>query len=89
MPFDQQLETILNGSKMSKGTGCGFVVYDGENSEEYSESFTLEEGCSVFQAELIAIEKCAEYLIATQCVTPTIIHSDSQAALKALGKETT
>ena len=73
-------------SKLDDGnTGSGVVVRNIFGSNDYSDSFHLGDCASVFQAELYAIYKAAEYLN-FRCLErqKIIIYSDSQAALKAL-----
>lgn len=77
---------FTDGSKTEKGVGVGLC------GPKHGDSFCLRlEGYNtVFQAEMMAIKKCAEELGAAGRKGKTIwICSDSQAALKALGKPTT
>ena len=71
-----------DGSKTSAGTGAG--IYSRQNDVE--ESIPLGEFATVFQAEVVAIMRCAQTALSVGGVGRRIkICSDSQAAIKALG----
>ena len=88
---------FTDGSGMEEGIGCGFVVsMDSKCMEPFAHSQSYSMGsfdlASVFQAEVGAILKGAEYAcnnIATFPIGKTITFlSDSQAALQALSAST-
>lgn len=64
--------------------------YNNANNEKTTllqKSRKLVNECTVFQAEMLAIQEVAEILIINQTTgKETHIHSDSQAALKSLNK---
>ena len=75
-----------DGSKdPQNNTGSGIVLYD-ENMEVFHEdSWYLGRFVSVFQSEVYAIRKLADYLIQKNCKFKNIvIYSDSRSALLAL-----
>lgn len=74
-----------DGSKMENGTGAGLY----SEALQKRESFRLPNTCSVFQAEIYAIEKAAA-LIQDSTIRPSniTICVDSQAALKAIESKT-
>lgn len=75
------IEVFTDGSKMECGTGSG-VFAESLNIEEY---YKLGEENSVFQAEVLAIEKSAELLMDKAIHNRSItIFVDSQAAIKAI-----
>ncbi|MEC8785004.1 MAG: ribonuclease H family protein, partial [Pseudomonadota bacterium] len=74
-----------DGSKSTAGqTGSGYVVYQ-HDVQKQTKSFHLGKHTTVFQAEIYAILKVAEYLDNLRLRGKNItIHSDSQAAILAL-----
>ena len=80
------LSIFTDGSKMEEGTGAG--VYCRELG--IRNSYKLNNDCSVFQAEILAITKAAEIVKAlnTDFTGPVTIYVDSQAALKAVKSHT-
>jgi len=73
-----------DGSKIRMATGSAFCVYR-LGDPVHAEYFHLDADNSVFQAEIYAIKKAAEYLIRLGTLNNRImIHVDSQAALLAL-----
>ena len=77
------IKCYTDGSKFSGRTGYGFVITC--NSKEVkSENGYLGTQATVFQAEITAIQKCAEALAEEENFPEVIIYSDSQAALSAL-----
>jgi ribonuclease HI len=70
-----------DGSLTSNGTGCG--IYS--KKDDTKVSISMEDFNSVFQAEVFAIQKCTSILLQKNTTNKkVIIHSDSQAALKAI-----
>lgn len=82
---DHEITIYTDGSKMDIGTGAGFY----SEALQKQESFRLPEACSVFQAEVLAIEKAA-LSIKDSHIPPSdiTIFVDSQAALKSIGSNT-
>ena len=72
-----------NGSKTEHGTGAGYVVYHKNRVITY-ESIKLNDNATVFQAEITAIQRAAEYLFSSTEAKYVKILADSQAALPAL-----
>ncbi|XP_023212917.1 uncharacterized protein LOC111615713 [Centruroides sculpturatus] len=84
--MDQQrcyTEIYTDGSKTNEGTGAAIVVYE-RNEEIYSQKYKLEEYCSNFQAELLAIYKAVEWCIQNNKSESVCISTDSLSALQAL-----
>jgi hypothetical protein len=74
---------FTDGSKTAKGTGTG-VCYQGTRRKL---SFSLGQHTTVFQAEVYAIKACISQNIDRGYKNRNMyILSDSQAAIKALGK---
>ena len=81
-PAKKHTICYTDGSKMANQTGFGFGITQS--------NWVMASGCgqlgsnnSVFQAEIMAIHKCADELM-EQDANNIIIYSDSQAALAAL-----
>lgn len=81
-PFDSDFHVIYtDGSKMNTGVGCG--IY----SEHFGieKSFKLDDNCSIFQAEVLAIHNALLHLVELNIYNAKVaICIDSQAAIKAL-----
>lgn len=73
---------FTDGAKNSEGVGAGIFC----TNSQFEFNFSIAEHATVLQAELLAINKCAELCLEE---SPTqnkfIIASDSQAALRTLG----
>ena len=69
--------------------GAGFIIMRGKQQVVTTESISLNKEATVFQAEAVAIEKAAKFLIDQSETQDKYIRifSDSQAVLKALDKE--
>ena len=57
-----QINIYTDGSKHSKGTGAGMVIYQ-FNQIIHEDYYPLAPGISIFQAELIAIANAAKFII--------------------------
>ena len=68
-----------DGSKMASGVGSAFVVVQG-GEVTYSVGYSLNDYCSIYQAEMWAIIKALEW--AKNCPEETIIATDSQSVLQ-------
>ncbi|XP_023216632.1 uncharacterized protein LOC111619173 [Centruroides sculpturatus] len=75
-----QLHIFTDGSKINDSIGCSFVVYNSNNHELYNQIFRLDNYCTVFQAELIAIKMCIHWVHANYINTTTHIYTDSLSA---------
>ena len=82
---ENTINCYTDGSKTDDSTGYGFVI---TGTDLYLEGFdNLGKQATVFQAEVIAIQKAAEKLIQMQTFGYNIqIYVDSQAAIKSLQK---
>lgn len=77
----QDLIWFTDGSKTNAGSGAGIFCRKPGTRASYS----LGKYCTVFQAEVFAIDKCAERMITRDVKhRHIVILSDSQAALRAL-----
>ena len=75
-----------DGSKTDNGTGAGFVIYR-KRERIHTNSFSLPNTATVFQAEIVAIYQAMLQLIrisATQKISYVKILCDSQAAILAI-----
>ena len=83
----QHIEVFTDGSRVDGLAGAGFYFLDKTQELDVTEcSFHLGQTTTVFQAELFALTKAAEYI--TENAPPNqeaYIFVDSQAALKAVG----
>lgn len=86
---EPDLKLYTDGSKMEGGiTGAGWAACHGDTVIA-EESTYLGTDASVFQAEITAIEHAVRWVL--ECCDPgtnVMIYSDSQAAIKAIFKET-
>jgi ribonuclease HI len=73
---------FTDGAKNSEGVGAGIYC----NNPPIELNFSISEHATVFQAELLAIERCAKIcLTEASAFKNIIIATDSQAALRSLG----
>ena len=83
---------FTDGSKDDQGnTGYGYTIIGkndiGNSINLIQKSRKIDNACSVFQAEVLAIKESAEILIMNKITNKEIeIHSDSQAAIKSFNK---
>ncbi len=77
------IRVYTDGSKLDSRVGAGFCIYVG-NREIHSGTFRLPGHATVFQAELLAIEKAAEAVRTCRLTGPVTIHSDSMSSIQAL-----
>ena len=74
---------FTGGSKLESGeTGCAFVIFH-PNGRQESRKMRLHEACTVFQAEVFAIDKALSWSL-KHAKTPITIYSDSLSALNAI-----
>ncbi|XP_023240769.1 uncharacterized protein LOC111639203 [Centruroides sculpturatus] len=77
------LKIYTDGSKVNMKMEAAFLaIRDNKIVEE--KKFQLGDACSVFQAELIAIERAVQWLAELNITAPTIVYSDIRAALCTL-----
>ena len=62
-PIPSQINVYTDGSKTKQGSGAGYVIMSGKDRVLYTQSINLTENASIFQAELIAIQEAAIYLL--------------------------
>ena len=88
-PKLSQINVFTDGSKTKHGVGAGFIVMRGKQQVVTTESISLNKEATVFQAEAVAIEKAAKFLIDHPEIRDKYIRffSDSQAVLRALAKD--
>lgn len=83
-PKQHSIKWYTDGSKTSTGTGAGIV---GPGVRHYE---ALGREATVYQAELYALDKCLQINLERKYLSRNIIiHSDSQAALKAISAYST
>ncbi|XP_023212993.1 uncharacterized protein LOC111615789, partial [Centruroides sculpturatus] len=73
---NSSINIFTDGSKLEGNVGCSMVVYDNEN-EVANETYKLDDRCSVFQAELLAIGKAVELINRTYHNITATINTDS------------
>ena len=86
LPPPSSLHVFTDGSKMKGVTGAGFIIFSHGSQEPcFSKSLSLDNHCSVFQAELAAITHACIHILEAFTV-PHIVSffSDSQAAIRAI-----
>ena len=79
---DGSLTYNVNGEVAQ--VGCAFVVYQND-IEIFSTKYKLAQYCTVFQAELLAIQEAVKWIVDNK--TNARLYSDSQAALKAVNNK--
>jgi ribonuclease HI len=81
----RNIRAFTDGSRTRLKTGLGYCIYM-PNDTKKEVSLALGKLATVNQAELLAIEKCAEYIINERNLNgvPVTIFSDSQCSLRAL-----
>ncbi|GBO04157.1 hypothetical protein AVEN_136116-1, partial [Araneus ventricosus] len=73
-----------DGSKIDGQVGAAFCTFRADTSGEYH--FRLQDHCSVFQAELVAIQQALQCKRANFPTSDWHIYTDSMSSLKALQK---
>lgn len=84
--IQSQYTVYTDGSKTKTGTGAGYVIYLKQEKIK-EDNFPLQTNATIFQAEILAIKKAANFLIKNKMHDQPKyikIFSDSQAALQAL-----
>ena len=78
------LHIFTDGSKSALGVGGGYVIYS-QRSIIVNNSFRLHDLCSVFQAELLAIQLALLYLNRQDLIyCQAAVLTDSQSAIQAI-----
>ena len=75
------LEVFTDGSKLEGSTGCSFVVYE-NGINIYEKTARLANYCTVFQAEILAIDLAIDWI--NNSNKHARINSDSESALKVI-----
>jgi ribonuclease HI len=77
------INIFTDGSKLDTGqTGCAFVIRHPDGRQE-KRHLRLHDSCTVFQAEVFAIDKALTWCL-KHATTPVTIYSDSLSALNAI-----
>ncbi|XP_063628219.1 uncharacterized protein LOC134799713 [Cydia splendana] len=88
----EQIETseawnyYTDGSKIEGKVGAAVSVWEGDEEIQHA-SFRLENYCTVFQAEMMALHKATDMVLKSN--RTATIHSDSRAALQAVSNPNT
>ena len=83
------IQCYTDGSKMDSGVGAGIYIKNGKETA-ITKAYHLNDETSVFQAEMMAINKAIETLDDQKVKTKNItIFTDSQSALGAIDKHKT
>ena len=83
------IQCYTDGSKMDNGVGAGLIIKNGEETA-ITKSYQLQPETSVFQAEIMAINKAIDTLEESDINSKDIIiFTDSQSALGAIDKHKT
>ena len=78
-----QTNIFTDGSKLESGdVGAAFVIYH-PNGRMESRKLRMDQSCSVFQAELLALNKALLW-IQKYSKTDVTVYSDSQSSIKAI-----
>jgi ribonuclease HI len=78
-----QTNIYTDGSKLESGqTGCAFVIFHPSGRQETAE-FRLADCCSVFQAEMYALDSALKWVL-TSATTDVSIFTDSQSSIAAI-----
>lgn len=78
------IKFFTDGSKQNDRVGAAFVIYD-ENTEVYYEYYRLPNYCTVYIAEVLAIDQTVKYLQDKYDVSKYIeMISDSRSALLSI-----
>ena len=81
--FERQTNIFTDGSKLESGdVGCAYVVYH-PNGRVETRKFRLDRSCSVFQAELFAIDKALAWT-SKNAKTDVSVFTDSLSSASAI-----
>ncbi|XP_023239230.1 uncharacterized protein LOC111637870 [Centruroides sculpturatus] len=73
------MDIYTDGSKLDGEVGCSFVAYTG-CIETYNQKYRLDKNCSVFQAELLAIQMAIDWINDNFYNIVVHIYTDSMSA---------
>ena len=74
---------FTDGSKLESGdTGCAFVVIDSSGRQD-AHKFKLASCCTVFQAEMYALDAALRW-VSESAATDVTIYTDSQSSVSAI-----
>ncbi|XP_023213469.1 uncharacterized protein LOC111616264 [Centruroides sculpturatus] len=77
------IEIFTDGSRVDNHVGAAFMAMQND-AEIHTEQYRLMDSCSVFQAELYAIERAIMWVTRTHVSDQIIINTDSRSALDTL-----
>ena len=82
-----QINAFTDGSRANEQTGAGFMIYSQNKQELHRAHYRLPDYATVFQAEVLAINKAADYLVNLHSMPlrHIKIFVDSRAAIQAIG----
>lgn len=78
--YDSFFKIFTDGSKSTSGTGSAVYISDTSTKLQYKISDT----CSIFTAEIFAIEEALQWLIKQKLTQNALIMSDSKSVLEAI-----
>ncbi|XP_023216250.1 uncharacterized protein LOC111618865 [Centruroides sculpturatus] len=78
-----EINIYTDGSKVEDRVGASFLV-EKEDKIIHYEQFRLDNRCSVYQAELLALLQAVKWCASSQNLSSIIINTDSRAALQTL-----
>ncbi|XP_067143919.1 uncharacterized protein [Centruroides vittatus] len=81
----QSIKIYTNGSKSEEGVGAAYVVFE-DGKEVAVKQYKLDDRCTVFQAELLAIKEAVKYCCTHLREKEVLICTDSRSALDTLKK---
>lgn len=77
------VQCFTDGSKTENGVDCAFVIYENGN-EIYNRTYQLPRYCSVYQAELVAMERALFHLAQHHQGKVINLHTDSLSGLQSI-----
>lgn len=80
----REIWIFTDGSQIDNGTGAAFVVYDYYRHEIFLERIVLDRHSTVFQAEIIAVERSLRYVQTQRWINHVKLFSDSLSVLELL-----
>jgi ribonuclease HI len=87
-PQNSNATIFTDGSKTDAGVGAAFAVWTTspfESDPEHHTCYSLHKQCTVFQAEVLALLKCSQWILNSPTSINTItVLSDSMSALTAI-----
>ncbi|XP_023235501.1 uncharacterized protein LOC111634899 [Centruroides sculpturatus] len=80
---EYSIQIYTDGSRVDMRVGAAFLVMC-NGSTLVERQFRLGDACSVYQAELLAIDRAVDWVAEMKHLEPIIIYSDSMAAVNTL-----